>query len=74
MRAPLPDDVHAAIAQALRALAVTEARNVQVTVDGRTVTLAGKVGSRAEYQAVVRAAIATPGVRVVDDYMLVFEQ
>ena len=63
-----PVDVKQRITDALKRHAEVEAARIQVNVrDGSTVSLEGEVDNWDERQAVVHAAWAAPGVRMVDD-------
>jgi osmotically-inducible protein OsmY len=56
------------ITDALKRHAEVEASHIQINVrEGGTVSLEGEVDNWDERQAVVRAAWAAPGVRMVDD-------
>lgn len=64
-------DVRRRIVQALHRHADLDARHIAVTVDGDVVTLTGSVGSWMQYDAAERAAGCAPGVRRVDNRLLV---
>ena len=69
VKAPVPavGSVRAAIEQALERRAEREVRQITIDVDQGVVTLRGPVRSWAERRAIVGAARATAGVRVVED-------
>lgn len=68
---PAPDDVVERIEAALRRHAEREAKHISVSMRDGTVTLAGRVDSRAQRLAAVGAAWSAPGVgAVVDDLEL----
>ena len=58
-------DLSRKIEEALTRQAIREAKQIQVTVDGSTVTLTGKVHSWREREAVQGVAWSAPGVRAV---------
>jgi osmotically-inducible protein OsmY len=62
---PAPSQLAARIGEALSRQALREPRRVEVSVDGSTVTLRGKVQTWQERDAVQGAAWAAPGVRQV---------
>lgn len=64
-------DVKHRIEQALERQAELEASNIQVTVDGATVRLNGKVKAFHERGIAERAAWAAPGVLAVEDHMTI---
>lgn len=64
-------DVKTKIQEALERHAQTQARNLQVILEGSRVTLRGTVDSRLERQAANAAAWAAPGVEVVVDELAV---
>ena len=64
----MPTNIGNRIREALSRQAEREAKGIEVTVDGDTVTLKGTVHSWAERRAAVGAAFSAPGVtRVVND-------
>lgn len=66
-----PEDVRQRIHDALARHADREARHIQVTVEGSTVTLRGQVDSWAEHRTTQGAAWSVPGVtRVVNDLLV----
>jgi osmotically-inducible protein OsmY len=66
-----PDDVRAAIGDALLRRASHRARHVDITVEGSTVTLEGKVQSRLEKVAILGAVTHAPGIdRVCDNLQI----
>ncbi|WP_011297330.1 BON domain-containing protein [Cupriavidus necator] len=68
---PAPDDVVERIEAALRRHAEREAKHINVSMKEGTVTLSGRVDSRAQRLAAVGAAWSAPGVgAVVDDLEL----
>jgi osmotically-inducible protein OsmY len=69
---PLADGVRDAIKQALRRHARLEADNIGVEIADGTATLTGDVRSVWERDAVIAAAWAAPGVRLVQDRLDVF--
>jgi osmotically-inducible protein OsmY len=64
-----PDTVRAAIEEALERRADRAAERLQIAVRDGTVTLAGRVRSWSEKQAVLGAAGHAPGVRGIDDQL-----
>jgi osmotically-inducible protein OsmY len=66
-----PADVSEKIEAAFKRSAEIDARRIHVTTDDGKVTLTGHVRSWVERQEAARAAWAAPGVRVVDDRLLV---
>lgn len=64
-------DVRRRIEEALRRQANLEAGKVRISVDGDKVTLDGSVKAWFERAAIERAAWAAPGVRTVEDHILV---
>ena len=65
-------DVKAKIEAALQRRAEIEARNISVTVrDGGFVVLEGTVDNWDERQAVASAAWSAPGVRSVEDHLVI---
>lgn len=64
-----PENVKEKIEAALRRMAESEIKNVQVSVDGGKVTLDGRVHSYHERQLVEGAAWAAPGVFSVVDHL-----
>ncbi|CAG2158418.1 hypothetical protein LMG26411_05984 [Cupriavidus numazuensis] len=68
---PAPNDVVERIEAALRRHAEREAKRISVSMKEGTVTLSGRVDSRAQRLAAVGAAWSAPGVgAVVDDLEL----
>jgi osmotically-inducible protein OsmY len=68
---PDPHDVQHDIKKAMERDAKLDARGIDVASSNGTVTLSGTVASWAEHDAAVGAAWAAPGVRDVDDRILV---
>ena len=68
---PRADDLSRRIEQALTRQAVREAKRIQVSIEGSTVKLSGHVHSLSERDAVRGVAWSAPGVRVVDDELVV---
>lgn len=66
-----PEDVRDAISYALHRRASHRARQIDITVEGTTVTLEGKLQSRLEKVAILGAASHTPGVDIVFDELLI---
>ncbi len=66
-----PAEVKQDIEKALVRNAQTDAKNIQVEVDGRKVILRGRVSSFAEKEAAEDTAWAEPGVTEVEDHILV---
>ena len=64
-------DVHRRIVAALHRNADVDARNVHVEVDGDTVKLTGTVGSWLQRDAAEHGAANAPGIRRVDNQILV---
>ncbi len=64
-------DLHRRIRQALHRNADLDARHVTVTVEGDVATLTGTVGSWLQYDAADRAAGSAPGIRRVDNQIIV---
>lgn len=62
-----PETVQAAIEEAMERRAERAAERIEVTVRDGTVTVAGRVNTWAEKQAVLGAAGHAPGVRAVED-------
>lgn len=69
--AVLPSDVKASIDQALRRAAEVDADHIKVSVVQDRVTLKGTVSSWAERQAAEHAAWSAPGVRTVEDDLVI---
>ncbi len=65
------DDVQAKIEEALKRSAEIEARRIKVSVHDGTVSLSGNVRSWGERQEAERAAWAAPGIKHVEDNLLV---
>jgi hypothetical protein len=63
--------VKAAIEMALKRTASVDANRIKVETDGDKVTLRGNVGSWLERDEAERAAWAAPGVRIVDDQIMI---
>lgn len=61
----------ASIEAALKRLAELDAKQIKVKVDGDTVTLTGIVHSWFEREEAERAAWAAPGIRRVEDHLIV---
>ena len=68
---PVLRDLHRRIVSALHRNADLDARNMRVTVAGDVVTLSGTVGSWLQREAAERGAASAPGVRRVDNRVLV---
>jgi osmotically-inducible protein OsmY len=64
-------DVHHRISAALHRTADLDARRVTVDVDGDVATLRGTVTTWTEYDSAERAAIGAPGIRRVDNRIVV---
>lgn len=64
-------DIHTSIHEALQRQAEDESRHIDVAVDGRVVTLTGRVHSWAERKAAQNAAWSAPGVADVINHLLV---
>jgi osmotically-inducible protein OsmY len=62
-----PDDVRAAIDQALRRRASHRAAHIGITVDDGTVTLSGPTQTRSERTAIIGAVAHAPGIHTVQD-------
>jgi osmotically-inducible protein OsmY len=62
-----PDDVRAAIDQALRRRASHRAAHIGITVDDGTVTLSGATQTRSERTAIIGAVAHAPGIHTVQD-------
>jgi osmotically-inducible protein OsmY len=69
--APTPFDVQRRIVQAMQRDADLDARNVIVSVAGRTVTLTGSVRTWRQREAAERAAANAVGIRMVDNQLSV---
>ncbi|MBS0454217.1 MAG: BON domain-containing protein [Proteobacteria bacterium] len=65
------DNIAAKIDHALARQAHREARNIQVIVDGASVTLRGQVHSWAEWRAAQGVAWSAPGIATVNNDLLV---
>lgn len=68
---PAPADVRQRIERALLRNAETDAQNVQVEVQGHTVTLRGHVRSYAESVAAEGSAYSAPGITEVENRLVV---
>lgn len=66
-------EVKAAIEDALRRSAELDAKRIRVDVEGDRVILHGTVGSRFEREEAERAAWRAPGVRIVDNQIMIGE-
>ncbi len=66
----VPADIARQIGAALKRHAEREANHIQVSVDGGTVTLSGRVDSVSERNAAKGAAWSAPGVTEVVDHLL----
>lgn len=64
-------DVRQAIETALERQTAQEVQDLQVEIDGSRITLSGKVRSWKEKDAALSAVSTTPGVRSVDDHIVV---
>jgi osmotically-inducible protein OsmY len=64
-------DVHRRIVASLHRNADVDARNLRVQVAGEVVTLTGTVGSWLQREAAERGAASAPGIRRVDNRILV---
>jgi osmotically-inducible protein OsmY len=65
----VPTDVTQQIGAALRRHAEREASHIQVSVQGSTVTLSGRIDSASERRAAMGAAWSAPGVTEVIDHL-----
>lgn len=68
---PAPHELKKAIEEALVRYAAQEASRLRLEVHGGKVTLFGAVSSPEEWQMVLHVARNTPGVRLVDDHLVV---
>jgi osmotically-inducible protein OsmY len=68
---PTPDDVRDSIKKAFKRDASLDAEGLSIDTFDGTVRLSGQVESWAEHDAAVDAAWAAPGVRDVEDRLLV---
>jgi osmotically-inducible protein OsmY len=68
---PTPADVRDSISKAFKRDASLDAEALSIDTYDGTVTLSGHVESWLEHDAAVNAAWAAPGVRVVDDLIVV---
>jgi osmotically-inducible protein OsmY len=68
---PSADDVKSAIKSAFKRNAKIDAKDLRVETKNGTITLEGVVASWSEHDEAVAAAWAAPGVRKVDDKLLV---
>ena len=66
-----PEDVRGAISNALHRRASHRARHIDITVEGTTVTLGGRLQSRLEKVAILGAASHAPGIETVFDELLI---
>ncbi len=69
-----PGDVHRAISEALSRRAAHLAAHIDVTVDGRAVTLEGSVQSHLEKRAILGAVTHAPGIEIVCDELRITPQ
>jgi len=65
------EDVRTKIEAAFRRIADIDSRRLTVSVHGHTVTLTGSVRSWAERQAAEQAALAAPGIAMVEDRLAI---
>jgi osmotically-inducible protein OsmY len=68
---PSADDVKSAIKSAFKRNAKIDAKDLRVETKNGTITLEGVVASWSEHDEAIAAAWAAPGVRKVDDKLLV---
>jgi len=66
-----PDEVHGAITEALTRRAAHLASHIDITIDGRAVTLAGRTQSALEKRAILGAVTHAPGIEMVCDELRV---
>ena len=66
-----PEDVHEAITEALSRRAAHLATHIDITIDGRAVTLSGRTQSQLEKRAILGAVTHAPGIEMVCDELRV---
>ena len=68
---PVPVNISTRIQEALTRQAMREARRIEITIDGSTVTLRGRVHSWAERNAAEGVTWSAPGVGRVDNQLII---